>query len=241
VKNRRDNRLPGELRPLRLTRSFLPHAEGSCLVELGDTQVIVTASVDPTVPAWLAGRGTGWVTAEYGMLPRATHTRNKRVTSSLHQSGRTVEIQRLVGRALRAVTDCDALGMRTVYIDCDVISADGGTRVASIIGAAVALHESDRWMVNKGMIPSSALTGLVAGVSVGILEGEVLVDLCYEEDSAAEVDMNVVMTDSGGLVEIQGTAERRTFDRATLDRMVDAAERAIQDVFRIQKEALGLS
>jgi ribonuclease PH len=166
-----------------------------------------------------------------------------------------VEIQRLVGRALRAVTDCDALGTRTVYIDCDVISADGCTRVASIIGAAVALHESDRWMVNKGMIPSSALTGLVAGVSVGILEGEVLVDLCYEEDSAAEVDMNVVMTDSyrhselcihnsgtpRGLVEIQGTAERRTFDRATLDRMLDAAERAIQDVFRIQKEALGLS
>jgi ribonuclease PH len=151
-----------------------------------------------------------------------------------------MEIQRLIGRALRAVTDCAALGERTVYVDCDVISADGGTRVASIIGAAVALHDADRWMVNRGMIPSSASIGLVAGVSVGVLDGEVLVDLCYEEDSAAEVDMNVVMTDSLGLVEIQGTAERRTFDRGMLDLMVDASECAVRDVFRIQREALGL-
>jgi ribonuclease PH len=228
------------MRPLRLTRSFLPHAEGSCLVELGDTRVIVSASVEPGVPPWLTGRGTGWVTAEYGMLPRSTHTRNRRPSSALQPNGRAMEIQRLIGRALRAITDVSALGERTLHIDCDVLNADGGTRVASIIGAAVAAHDADRWMVEGGKIPSTALTGLVAGVSVGMIGGEAVVDLCYEEDSTAEVDMNVVMTDSGGLVEIQGTAERGTFDRAALDGMVDAAQCAIRDILRIQKETLEL-
>jgi ribonuclease PH len=237
--NRRDNRLPEEIRALTLIRNYMPQAEGSCLVEMGNTRVITTASVDQTVPPWLAGRGTGWVTAEYGMLPRSTGTRNKRAVTALQQNGRTMEIQRLIGRSLRAITDFSRLGERTVYIDCDVISADGGTRVASIIGAAVSLHDADSWMVKKGMIPSSALTGLVAGISVGILEGTVLVDLCYEEDSSADVDMNIVMTDAGGLVEVQGTAEHRTFDRAQLHAMLEASETALRRIFSLQKEALG--
>jgi len=239
-KSRPDKRAQFDLRPLKLTRGFMPHAEGSCLVELGDTHVIVTASVENTVPQWMSGRGSGWVTAEYGMLPRSTHTRNRRAASALQQNGRAMEIQRLIGRSLRAVTDTAALGERTVTVDCDVVNADGGTRIASIIGAAVALHDADRWMRGRGLIQASAVTGLVAGVSVGVVEGEVLVDLCYEEDSSAEVDMNVVMTDTGGIVEIQGTAEHRTFDRAALDGMVDAAEEAIRSIFRVQSEALGL-
>lgn len=239
-KSRPDSRAPFELRPIRLTRGFMSHAEGSCLVELGDTHVIVTASVENTVPQWLAGRGTGWVTAEYGMLPRSTHTRNRRAASALQQNGRAMEIQRLIGRSLRAVTDTATLGERTVTVDCDVMNADGGTRIASIIGAAVALHDADRWMREKGLIAASSVNGLVAGVSVGVVDGAVLVDLCYEEDSSAEVDMNVVMTDAGGIVEIQGTAEHRTFDRKALDGMVDAAEEAVRIIFRIQKEVLGL-
>ena len=238
--NRRDNRLPDEIRTLTLTRDYMPHAEGSCLVEMGNTRVITTASVDQTVPPWLAGRGTGWVTAEYGMLPRSTNTRNKRAVTALQQNGRTMEIQRLIGRSLRAITDFSKLGERTVYIDCDVISADGGTRVASIIGAAVSLHDADSWMVKKGMISVSAMNGLVAGVSVGILGETVMIDLCYEEDSAAVVDMNIVMTDSCGLVEVQGTAERRTFDRNQLHTMLDASETAIRKIITVQKEALGL-
>lgn len=238
--HRSDGRSPHETRPLSLTRNFLPHAEGSCFVEMGNTRVIVTASVDHLVPAWLAGRGTGWVTAEYGMLPRATHTRNRRPASSAQQNGRTLEIQRLIGRSLRAITDVSRLGERTVYIDCDVISADGGTRVASIIGAAVALFDADRWLREKGKIAESALTGLVAAISVGVRDGEVLVDLAYEEDSGADVDMNIVMTDAGRLVEVQGTAEHRTFDRAMLGAMLDAAEPSIASIIAIQKETLGL-
>jgi ribonuclease PH len=226
------------MRTLTLTRGFFPHAEGSCLVELGDTRVAVSASIEGGVPSWLAGRGTGWITAEYGMLPRSTNTRNRRPSSSLQPNGRALEIQRLVGRALRSVVNLAALGERTVTLDCDVLNADGGTRIASIIGAAVALGDADRFMMSKGMIPSSALTGLVAGISVGVLDGGVIVDLCYEEDSAADVDMNVVMTDSGGLVEIQGAAERNTFDRAAMDRMVDAAQRVIGGIFLVQRRAL---
>ena len=237
---RKDGRAPDEIRILTLTRDYMPHAEGSCLVEMGNTRVITTASVDQTVPPWLAGRGTGWVTAEYGMLPRSTNTRNKRAVTALQQNGRTMEIQRLIGRSLRAITDFTRLGERTVYIDCDVINADGGTRVASIIGAAISLHDADSWMVKKGMIPVSAMNGLVAGVSVGILGETVMIDLCYEEDSAADVDMNIVMTDSGGLVEVQGTAERRTFDRNQLHTMLDASETAIRKIITVQKEALGL-
>ena len=179
------------------------------------------------------------MTAEYGMLPRSTNTRNRRAASSAQQNGRTLEIQRLIGRSLRAITDFSRLGERTVYIDCDVLSADGGTRVASIIGATVALYDADRWMAENGKIPSSALTGFAAAISVGILGGEVLVDLAYTEDSTADVDMNIIMTDAGRLVEIQGTAERQTFDRAMLDSMLDAAEPSIRNIVAIQKEALG--
>jgi ribonuclease PH len=239
--NRRDGRSLTEMRPLTLTRNYIAHAEGSCLVELGNTRVITTASIDRTVPPWLAGRGIGWVTAEYGMLPRSTNTRNKRAATALQQNGRTMEIQRLVGRSLRSITDFQKLGERTIYIDCDVISADGGTRVASIIGAAVSLHDADTWMVKNEMIPTSALNGLVAGVSAGIMEDFVLVDLCYEEDSSADVDMNIVMTDTGGLVEVQGTAEHHTFDRNQLNKVCDAAEIAIREIICIQKRALGLS
>ncbi len=237
---REDGRAPHEMRNLVLTRNFLPQAEGSCLVEMGKTRVIVTASVESSVPPWMSGKGTGWVTAEYGMLPRSTHTRNRRAASALQQNGRTLEIQRLIGRSLRAITDFTRLGERTVYIDCDVLSADGGTRTASIIGATVALFDADRWLVENGKIAASALSGLVSAISVGIVGGEVLVDLAYSEDSTAEVDMNIIMTDVNRLVEIQGAAERRTFDRAMLDAMLDAAEPSIARIVAIQKETLGL-
>lgn len=237
---RSDNRLPDEIRALTLTRNYLPNAEGSCLVELGNTHVIVTASVENSVPPWLAGRGSGWVTAEYGMLPRATHTRNRRAGSSAQPNGRTMEIQRLIGRSLRAITDFSLLGERTIYIDCDVISADGGTRVASIIGATVALHDAGRWLLSNGFTARSLMTGLAGAVSVGIKDGGVLVDLAYDEDSTADVDLNVVMTDSGGLIEVQGTAERGTFGRDAFDSMLDAAGDAIRGIIAIQKGALGL-
>ncbi|MFA6472191.1 MAG: ribonuclease PH [Candidatus Latescibacterota bacterium] len=238
--NRKDGRSADEIRPLTLTRNCMSHAEGSCLVEWGNTRVITTASVDQSVPPWLIGKGTGWITAEYGMLPRSTHTRNKRAATALQQNGRTMEIQRLIGRSLRAITDFAKLGERTVYIDCDVLNADGGTRVASIVGAAVSLHDADAWLVKNGMIPVSAMNGLVAGVSAGISKGTVLVDLCYEEDSSADVDMNIVMTDAGGLVEVQGTAERRIFDRNQLDALLQVSETAIRKIIEIQKKALEL-
>ncbi len=238
MNTRKDGRAHDQLRPLTLTRNYLPQAEGSCLVELGGTRVIVTASVDNTVPAWMAGRGTGWVTAEYGMLPRATHTRNRRAASALQMNGRTMEIQRLIGRSLRAIIDVSRLGERTVYIDCDVISADGGTRVASIIGAAVALTDADRWLMWNGYTERSAVLGLAGAVSVGIRGGEVLVDLAYDEDSSADVDMNVVMTEDGKLIEVQGTAEKGTFSRGTLDEMLAAAEGAIRTIISIQKRTL---
>lgn len=237
---RSDGRAPHEMRKLVLTRNFLPQAEGSCLVEMGNTRVIVTASVESSVPPWMTGRGTGWVTAEYGMLPRSTHTRNRRAASSLQQNGRTLEIQRLIGRSLRAITDFSKLGERTIYIDCDVLSADGGTRVSSIIGATVALFDANRWLMEKGKIAESAITGFVAAISVGIVGGEVLVDLAYDEDSSADVDMNIIMTDDGKLVEIQGTAEHQTFDRSMLNTMLDAAEPSVRDIIAIQKETLGL-
>jgi ribonuclease PH len=238
MNTRKDGRTSEQLRSLALTRNFLPQAEGSCLVELGNTRVIVTASIEKSVPAWMAGKGTGWVTAEYGMLPRSTHTRNRRAASSLQMNGRTMEIQRLIGRSLRAVSDFKQLGERTVYIDCDVISADGGTRVASIIGAAVALHDADRWLLWEGYTERSVMTGLVGAVSVGIRNGETLVDLSYEEDSSADVDMNVVMTDAGKLVEVQGTAEHGTFGRDALNDMLDAAERTIRSIIEIQRKTL---
>jgi ribonuclease PH len=238
--NRSDGREPFEMRKLILSRNFLPQAEGSCLVEMGNTRVIVTASVESSVPPWMAGKGTGWVTAEYGMLPRSTHTRNRRAATSGQQNGRTLEIQRLIGRSLRAITDFAKLGEKTVYVDCDVLSADGGTRVSSIIGATVALYDANRWLLEKGKITESFMNGFVAAISVGMHEGEILVDLAYDEDSTADVDMNIIMTDAGRLVEIQGTAEHQTFDRSMLNAMLDAAEPAIQDIISIQKETLGL-
>ncbi|MFC1539601.1 ribonuclease PH [Candidatus Latescibacterota bacterium] len=228
------------LRDLKLTRNYLLNPEGSCLVEMGNTHVITTATVDHTVPQWLKGRGKGWVTAEYGMLPRSTHTRNRRPSSSQQTSGRTMEIQRLIGRALRAVTDLEILGERTIYIDCDVLNADGGTRVSSIIGAAVSLYDAGTWLIENGYTDKHIMTELVGAVSVGVLDGKVKVDLCYEEDFAAEVDMNIVMTESGEFVEVQGTAEEKTFDRVLLDEMLDSAQSAIESIISIQNETLGL-
>lgn len=238
--NRKDNRSSHEIRNITLTRNYLTHPEGSCLVELGMTRIITSASIMNTVPKWLSGSSGGWVTAEYGMLPRSTHTRNRRPVTALKQNGRSMEIQRLIGRALRAVTRLDMLGERTVTVDCDVIDADGGTRVASIIGAAVSLYDAGTRLVEEGLTEQHIMRELVAAVSVGVLEENVLVDLCYEEDSAADVDMNIVMTESGNLVEIQGTAEGHTFNRTMLTTMLDAAESAIQTIIAVQKETLGL-
>ncbi|GAG05226.1 unnamed protein product, partial [marine sediment metagenome] len=196
--------------------------------------------VEKTVPQWLKGTGTGWVTAEYGMLPRSTSTRNRRPASSQFQSGRISEIQRLIGRSLRAVTDLEKLGERSIYIDCDVINADGGTRVASITGAAVSLHDTGTWLIENGFTNEHIMKELVAGISVGIIDGDIIVDLSYEEDSSAEVDMNIVMTETGRFVEVQGTAEGKTFDRHMLDEMLDSARSAIQEIITIQKATLGL-
>ena len=240
MKKRKDNRGPLEIRPVTLTRSYLPNAEGSCLVELGGTRIITSASAISGVPQWLSGGGCGWVTAEYGMLPRSTQKRVRRPATATHQNGRAMEIQRLIGRALRAVTRLEILGERTIMVDCDVINADGGTRVASIIGAAVSLYDAGTKFVTESKTKEHIMQGLVAAISVGILDGDVAVDLCYEEDTAADVDMNIVMTGTGGLVEIQGTAEGKTFDRAKLDSMLDAAESAIRTITAIQKESLGI-
>jgi len=229
-----------EFRELNLTRNYLSNPEGSCLVEMGQTHVITTATVENYVPQWLKGNGTGWVTAEYGMLPRSTQTRNRRPSSVYHQNGRIMEIQRLIGRALRSVTNLEKLGERSVYIDCDVINADGGTRVASIIGAAVALYDAGTWLVENGLTSKHIMKELVAAISIGIVNGNVIVDLCYEEDSLADVDMNIVMTESGKLVEVQGTAEGKTFDRNMLDEMLDLAQSAIKKIIDTQKATLGL-
>ncbi len=235
-----DSRAAHELRDISITRDYIPHAEGSCLIETGDTRIIITASVEDRVPPWLEGRGKGWVTAEYGMLPRATQNRNRRPVNSSQQNGRAMEIQRLIGRSLRAVSDLKALGERTVTVDCDVISADGGTRVASITGAAVALYDASRMLVNDGLTERSFMRELVAAVSIGVKDSDVLTDLCYVEDSSADVDMNIVMTESGGLIEIQGTAEGATFDRETLNEMIDSAESALHSIFAKQKAVLGI-
>ena len=229
-----------QIRKLILTRKYLPYPEGSCLVKMGHTHVITTATVEHSVPHWLKGSGTGWVTAEYGMLPRSTQTRNRRPLSAQYRNGRIMEIQRLIGRSLRAVTNLEMLGARSVIIDCDVINADGGTRVASIIGAAVSLYDAGLWLIENDFTPEHIMKELVAAVSVGIIDGKVTVDLCYEEDSSADVDMNIVMTESGKLVEVQGTAEGKTFDRDMLDEMLDSAQSEIKKIIDIQKETLGL-
>jgi len=237
---RPSGRKPDELRPVRISRSYTRHAEGSVLVEFGDTRVLCTASIEEKVPPFLKGQGKGWVTAEYGMLPRATNTRMQREAATGRQSGRTQEIQRLIGRSLRAVADLSALGECTIQIDCDVIQADGGTRTAGITGAFVALHDAMRLLSNRRALPAWPLREFVAAVSVGIYEGAAILDLDYAEDSQCETDMNVVMTGDGGLVEVQGTAEGAPFSRVQLDAMVDLAARGIRQLIAAQRSALGV-
>jgi ribonuclease PH len=234
---RTDKRKPEETRPVKLTRNFIKTAEGSVLIEMGDTRVICTASVDESVPPHKKGSGEGWVTAEYSMLPRATLTRMQR-ESAAKPRGRTQEIQRLIGRSLRAVTDLRLLGERTITLDADVIQADGGTRTASITGCFVALYDAVQKLVKDRKIEKSPFKEFVAAVSVGIVDGEILVDLNYGEDSHAEVDMNLVITESGQLVEVQGTAEGKTFSKAELDQMIGQAEKAIGKLIIEQKKAV---
>lgn len=233
-----DGREANQIRAVRLERGYLPHAEGSCLISVGQTRVICAASVEERVPPFLKGSGQGWVTAEYAMMPRATLERTPRETRG--PGGRTMEIQRMVGRSLRAIVDMEALGERTITLDCDVISADGGTRTASVTGACVALVDALRWMNEEKLLKKNALSGLVAAISVGIVAGEEVLDLCYDEDRQAAVDMNVVMTDKGRFVEVQGTAEGQPFDRASLGRLLDLAHQGIHHLLKLQREVLGL-
>jgi ribonuclease PH len=233
------DRNPGDLRPVRFQRRYTRHAEGSVLVEMGETRVLCTASVEDKVPAFLKGKGKGWVTAEYGMLPRATHTRGSREAAAGKQSGRTQEIQRLIGRSLRAITDTALLGERQVTIDCDVLQADGGTRCASITGAMVALADAIAGLRSRGLLAVDPLRDFVAAVSVGIVGGQPMLDLDYSEDSACDTDMNVVMTGAGHFVEVQGTAEGAPFTREQMSSLLDLATRGIADLVRLQRAALG--
>ncbi len=236
--SRPSGRAPDQLRPVRLTRRFAKHAEGSVLIEFGDTHVLCTASVEESVPPFLRGKGQGWVTAEYGMLPRSTHTRTAREAAKGKQSGRTQEIQRLIGRSLRAVIDLKALGERTITLDCDVLQADGGTRTASITGGFVALAEACEKLVQRRAIPASPIHGQVAAISVGICKGVPVLDLDYAEDSNAETDMNVVMNNGGAFVEIQGTAEGHAFRRHELDALLNLAATGIGELFALQAQTL---
>ncbi len=238
MKRRPSGRAADELRPIRITRHFTRHAEGSVLVEFGDTRVLCNASVEETVPGFMRNSGRGWVTAEYGMLPRATHTRSRREASTGKQGGRTLEIQRLIGRALRAVVDLKALGERTITLDCDVLQADGGTRTAAITGSYVALVDAIGKLVRKGTLRESPIHGQVAAVSVGIWSGMPVVDLDYAEDSEAETDMNVVMNNGGGFIEVQGTAEGHAFRRSELDELLNLAAHAVGQLLAKQLEAL---
>ena len=235
---RPSQRHPAQLREVRITRQYTCHAEGSVLIEMGQTKVLCTASVEESVPSFLRGKGQGWVTAEYGMLPRSTHTRTAREAAKGKQSGRTLEIQRLIGRSLRAVTDLVALGERQITLDCDVLQADGGTRCASITGAWLALHDACEKLVADGKLPSNPVRDHVAAVSVGIFEGMPVLDLDYPEDSSCDTDMNVIMTGAGGIVEIQGTAEGEPFTRAQMSQLVDMAEAGISTLIAKQKETL---
>lgn len=235
---RPSGRKPDELRSVSITRQYTKHAAGSTLIECGDTKVICTASVELRTPPWLKGSGQGWVTAEYGMLPGATHSRVRREAASGKQSGRTQEIQRLIGRSLRAATDLEALGEHTITLDCDVIQADGGTRTASITGAFVALNDAINSLMKKGVLRKNPIHGMVAATSVGIVDGEAVLDLDYQEDSGAETDMNVVMNDAGGFIEIQGTAEGHAFRDTELDAMVKLARHGINQLMDIQRSAL---
>ena len=230
-----------DLRPVTLERHYTVHAEGSVLVSFGQTRVLCTASVEEKVPPHKRGSGEGWVTAEYGMLPRSTHTRSDREAARGKQSGRTQEIQRLIGRSMRTVFDLSALGERTLHLDCDVIQADGGTRTAAITGAFVAAHDAVTWLLAQGKLEASPIRDFVAAVSVGIVQGVPLLDLEYNEDSACDTDMNVVMTGSGGFVEVQGTAEGVPFTRAEMDALLGLAGQGIATLVRAQKQALGVA
>ncbi len=242
--HRSDSRRADALRPVTITRHYTRHAEGSVLVEFGHTKVLCTASVEEKVPPHKRGSGEGWVTAEYGMLPRATHTRSDREAARGKQSGRTQEIQRLIGRSLRCVFDLKALGERTISLDCDVIQADGGTRTAAITGAFVAAHDAVSWLQAQGKLSTtvnaSPIRQFVAAISVGIVEGTPLLDLEYTEDSACDTDMNVVMTAAGGFVELQGTAEGAAFSRSEMDALLGLADKGIRELIKAQRRALGL-
>ncbi len=235
---RSNHRTPSQIRPVTITRRYIKHADGSVLIECGDTKVVCTASISEQVPPFLKGQGQGWLTAEYGMLPGSTHSRMQREAAKGKQSGRTMEIQRLIGRALRAVVDLNELGERTIQIDCDVIQADGGTRTASITGAFVALHDAVDKLIEQQLIESTPILDYVAATSVGIYQGFPVLDLDYAEDSSCDTDMNVVMTGGLKIVEVQGTAEGNAFSRTELDNMLDMAQFGIQELITIQKKVL---
>ena len=241
MSSRPDGRRPDQLREVTITRNWLDHAEGSVLVEFGSTRVLCAASVLEDVPRWRRGSGLGWITAEYAMLPRSTNTRSDRESVKGRVGGRTHEISRLVGRSLRACIDLKALGENSIMLDCDVLQADGGTRTAAITGGYVALADAVRWLEGRKRTKGNALTASVAAVSVGIIDGEPRLDLCYTEDVAAETDMNVVCTGSGEFVEVQGTAEREPFDRKLLDQLLDLAVAGCADLTRLQRDALAAS
>jgi ribonuclease PH len=237
---RPSGRAPDALRPVSIERGHTRHAEGSVLIAFGDTRVLCTASVENRVPGFLRGKGRGWVTAEYGMLPRATHTRGGREAASGKQGGRTLEIQRLIGRSLRACIDLEALGERTITLDCDVLQADGGTRTAAITGAYVALADAVNWLLKRQQIERDPIHGAIAAISVGIYRGTPVLDLDYAEDSDCDTDMNVVMNDGGGFIEVQGTAEGHAFRREELDALLDLAGKGVTELVAAQRAALGL-
>ncbi len=239
--NRIDDRDNNEIRETEFQRNYTKYAEGSVLVTTGDTKVICTVSVEDSVPYFLRGQNKGWLTAEYSLLPRSTQSRTIREAAKGKRSGRTREIQRLIGRSLRAVIDLKMIGERTIWVDCDVIQADGGTRTASITGAFVALYDAVQYMIEKEMISESPLKGFAAATSVGIVKGEYLLDLCYPEDANAQVDMNIVMEESGEIIEIQGTAEQDTFTREEMNKFLDLAEKGINKLIEKQKQCLGLT
>ncbi|KFC65858.1 ribonuclease PH [Massilia sp. LC238] len=237
---RPSGRAVDQLRSIRITRQYTKHAEGSVLIECGDTKVICTASIEEKVPGFLKGKGQGWLTAEYGMLPRSTHTRMDREAARGKQTGRTQEIQRLIGRSLRAAFDLEAFGERTLHLDCDVIQADGGTRTASITGAMVAAYDAFSALAGQGLVPAVPVKHLVAAISVGVYGGTPVLDLDYVEDSACDTDMNIVMTDQGHFIEVQGTAEGAAFDRVGMNRLLDLGQLGITELIKLQKQSLGL-
>lgn len=236
---RKDGRQNDQLRNVKITKNYLKNADGSVLIEVGDTKVICTATIEDKVPAFKKNSGEGWLTAEYSMLPRATKTRNQRDINKLKLNGRSQEIQRLIGRSLRSVVNFSVLGEREIVIDCDVIQADGGTRTASITGAYVALVEACKFFKDSGILEEIPITDYVGAISVGVVEGEEMLDLCYEEDSNAQVDMNIIMSGSGEFIEIQGTGEKSTFSRQQVNQMMEIAEKGIYQLIELQKQALG--